>query len=106
MIQIGQQIQYLSIESSSPVRWLQSLTTLVMFSSFRCIHSKQGASPLLVKQNVGHFDIGVISAVALAVTLYMVMTDNSKTVTMLSTENIKKMWIFLFPVFYCNESYF
>jgi hypothetical protein len=78
MIQIGQQLQYLSMESSSPVLWLKSLTTPVMSSPFRCIHFNQGASPLSVKQNVGHFRIGVISAVFSVVTLYMPTTDNSK----------------------------
>ena len=79
MIQTGQQIQYLSTETSSPVLWLKSLTTPVMFPPFRCIHSNKGTSPLLVKQNVGHFHIGVISTVVPVVTLYVVMTDNVKS---------------------------
>jgi hypothetical protein len=80
MIQIGQQIQYLLMESSSSVRWLKSLTTPLTFSPFRCIQTNQGASPLLVKQNEGHFHIGVtsISAVIPVVTLYTVTTDSSK----------------------------
>jgi len=51
----------------------------MMSSPFRCIHSNQRASPLLVKQNVGHFHIGIISDVVPVVTLYMVTTDNVKS---------------------------
>ena len=66
------------MESPTPVLWLKSLTTSVTSSPFRCIPSNQGDSPLSVKQYVGHFHIGVISAIVPVLTPYMVTTDNLK----------------------------